>query len=422
MRACRVCGRLYPDDAGFCPVDGQGLYEAAQVAVSVGEHEDARVGQVIFDRYQIRRIVADGGMGRVYEALDTQESRHVAIKILHAHTAQDEVAVARFRREFEVSKEMSSLHIVEVLDCKPTADGSYALIMEFLYGEELRATLRREGGLSAERLVRLLSQVAYALEGPHDRAVVHRDLKPDNLFLCQTPDGDMLKVLDFGSARDNADSAEKLTVMGTTIGSPFYMPPEQAQALDSLDHRADVWALAVIAYECLTGTVPFRGPNGPSILLEILTKDPVAPGAVEGRAKIDIPRAVDTAVLRALKRPVEERTASVGILADEVGKGFGLRGDHRQWAYSKESELREKVAAVLPGLMEETTLPRAALSVTSAFFGGASTGLSSPPSTDTAGHRGPLVVAGVRRAPSLLIWLGLVAVLCGLVVAYWLLV
>lgn len=369
MRACRVCGRLYPDDAGFCPVDGQGLYDAGKVAVAVGSENEPRVGTLLFGRYQIRRVVADGGMGRVYEALDTLETRHVAVKILHEQIAKDAIAVARFRREFEISRQMASLHIVEVLDFQPTADGSFALVMEFLYGEELRATLKREKSLSPQRVVRLVSQVAVALSGPHSKAIVHRDLKPDNLFLCQTPQGDMVKVLDFGSVRDNAESAQKLTVMGTTIGSPFYMPPEQAQALDTLDHRADVWALSVIAYECLTGTVPFRGPNGPSILLEILTKEPDAPSQIAGDGTADIPRGVDEALLHALTKDVAHRTVGAGFLANELGAGFGLDEDYQQWAVTPEATLGQKIAKQLPRLLDEATLPRQRDSVSTAFFG-----------------------------------------------------
>jgi serine/threonine protein kinase len=383
VRACRVCGRLYPDDARFCPVDGQGLYSATQVPVA-GEDNAGRVGQVLFERYQVRRVVADGGMGRVYEALDLHDQRHVALKVLHPEVAKDEVAVERFKREFAVSAELGSVHIVDVLDFKPTHDGSFALVMEFLYGEELRSTLKREGHLRPERIVRMLSQVALGLDDAHEKNLVHRDLKPENLFLCQTSDGDMVKVLDFGSVRDNANTAKKLTVMGTTIGSPYYMPPEQAQGLESLDRRADVWALGAIAYECLTGEVPFKGVNGPSILLEILTREPAPPSHASGGAKSDIPPGVDDAILRALKKTVGLRTKTVGQLADDVGHGYGLEGDHRVWAVTPERQLGQLVAERLQSLMDNTTVPRSAGSVTDAFFGEREgLGMSAPPPART---------------------------------------
>jgi serine/threonine-protein kinase len=384
VRACRVCGRLYPDDARFCPIDGQGLYSATQVPVS-GEDSSGMVGQVLFERYQVRRVIADGGMGRVYEALDLVDQRHVALKVLHPEVATDAVAVERFKREFEVSAELASVHIVDVLDFRPTRDGSFALVMEFLYGEELRATLRREHQVAPERVVRMLAQVALALDEAHDKNLVHRDLKPDNLFLCQTTDGDIVKVLDFGSVRDNGESAKKLTVMGTTIGSPYYMAPEQAQGLDSLDRRADVWALGAIAYECLTGEVPFKGVNGPSILLEILTKEPLAPSQVASPGRADIPGGVDAAILGALKKTVGLRTRSAGQLADDVGRGYGLDGDHRDWAVTTEQQLCRLITARLPSLMDHATLPRAQESVTAAFFGdGDGLGMSAPPPRPSA--------------------------------------
>lgn len=442
MRACRVCGRLYPDDARFCPVDGQGLYSATQVPAA-GEDSAGRVGQILFDRYQVRRVIADGGMGRVYEALDMQEQRHVALKVLHAEVARDDIAVERFKREFEVSAQLSSVHIVEVLDFRPL-DGTYALVMEFLYGEELRATLRRERQLAPERVVRLLSQVALGLDAAHEKKLVHRDLKPENLFLCQTSDGDMLKVLDFGSVRDNTNTAKKLTVMGTTIGSPYYMPPEQAQGLESLDKRADVWALGAIAYECLTGEVPFKGVNGPSILLEILTREVTPPSQASASNKVEIPPGVDAALLRALKKTVSLRTPSVGQLADDVGHGYGLDGDHRGWAVASEQQIGQSIASRLRALMDTTTAPRPTGSATDAFFGEREgLGISLPPSqlgpgsepapgagsearfTGDGPGSGPSGVSSVRLSPAMLkrpAWLGFAlvaatALLAGVVLA-----
>lgn len=424
MKACRVCGRLYPGDARFCPVDGQGLYSATQVPAA-GDDDDPRVAQVLHERYQVRRVVADGGMGRVYEALDLRDQRQVALKILHAEVAKDEVAVARFKREFEVSAQLSSVHIVDVLDFQPTVDGSHMLVMEYLHGEELRSTLKRQQ-LSMERVVRLLSQVALGLDEAHDKKLVHRDLKPENLFLCQTREGDILKVLDFGSVRDNAHDAKKLTVMGTTIGSPFYMPPEQAQGLESLDRRADVWALGAIAYECLTGQVPFKGVNGPSILLEILTKEPAAPSQASSPVSPEIPPAVDSAILRALRKTVGLRTATVGELADEVGRGYGLEGDHESWAQTTESELRERIAARLPAQMEEETAPKA-VSISDEFFGdGEGLGASRPPSTPAGGEGAEgrdaptssvLTGAMIRRSSWIAPVVAVVALIAGIVLA-----
>lgn len=377
MKACPICGRLYPDDAGFCPVDGSPLTSATQVPV-LADSQDPRVGQLIAGRYQVRRVVADGGMGRVYEALDLQDRRNVALKILHPDVARDEIAVQRFKREFEVSQMLPHDYIVEVLnwiepkkkdqDPAAGADGSFVLVMEFLYGEELRATLKRETVIPPGRMMRMLSQAAIGLDEAHARKFVHRDLKPDNVFLCQTSDGDTTKVLDFGSAKDKGESAKKLTVLGTTIGSPFYMAPEQAQGLDTLDHRADVWALAAIVYECVVGRVPFIGNNGPSILLEILTKDPKPPSEIGKGQKYPVPPTLDRVMTHAFKKSAALRIASVGALADAIGAAYGLTGNHKQWATNSEADLNARVTAAMPALMSAALPPRGA-NVADSFFG-----------------------------------------------------
>jgi tRNA A-37 threonylcarbamoyl transferase component Bud32 len=367
VKACPLCGRLYPDDAGFCPVDGVQLSSATQVPV-LADDQDARIGQLVCNRYQVRRVVADGGMGRVYEALDMQMRRNVALKVLHPEVAGDQVAVARFKREFEVSQLLPHDHIVEVLDFQPTNDGSFALVMEYLYGEELRATLKREGTILPGRMVRLLAQSALGLEGAHARKFVHRDLKPDNLFLCQTSEGDTIKLLDFGSVKDKGESAKKLTVLGTTIGSPYYMAPEQAQGLETLDHRADVWALAAIIYESVVGTVPFMGINGPSILLEILTKDPMPPSLAGKNAKHPVPPTLDRVMTHAFKKQAAQRIGSVGALADAIGHAYGLTGTHQEWAKASEADLQTRIAAKLPELMQAVA-PVGPVNAADSFFG-----------------------------------------------------
>lgn len=430
MKACPQCGRLYPDDAGFCPVEGAPLGRATQVPVQ-SDASDARVGQLVCQRYQIRRVVADGGMGRVYEALDMQQKRNVAVKILHADVASDEVAVERFKREFEVSKLLPHDHIVEVLDFQPAGDSTYAMVMEYLYGEELRATLKRESVISPARLVRMLSQIAIGLDPAHARKFVHRDLKPDNLFLCQTSDGDNVKILDFGSAKDKGESAKKLTVLGTTIGSPFYMAPEQAQGLDTLDHRADVWALAAIAYECVAGQVPFMGNNGPSILLQILTKEPRPPSVVGKDKKYPVPPTLDPVLAQAFKKMAALRMASVGALADAVGHAYGLSGDHRAWALAREAELAEPIEARMPELMKAATTTTQPMKSDAAdnFFGesaalgdvadpfAAGAGTIPAPPGSLPGSSDSLVPAGVpRTALPMLLLVGGGALVLGVLV------
>jgi serine/threonine-protein kinase len=340
MKSCPQCQRVFPNDAGFCPADGTALTAASMSPVAPSA-EDARIGVRLGGRYELRRVVADGGMGRVYEGIDKQTDSRIAVKILHQDVAKDEVALERFKREYEISALLPHEHIVSVLDFQRDAvEKTWILVMEFLDGEELRYVLKRDKMLPPERMVRMLSQVAIGLDDAHTRGLIHRDLKPDNIFLCGTREGDTTKVLDFGSAKDkSSNNKKKLTQLGTTIGSPFYMSPEQAQGLETIDRRADVFALAAVVYECITGQVPFLGTNGPSILLAILTKDPVPPTAM------------DDVIEHALAKNQNIRTQSVGALADAVGQAYGLAGDHRQWAVTAQQELGRQIAEAMPRVM-----------------------------------------------------------------------
>jgi serine/threonine-protein kinase len=344
MKSCPVCQRTFPNDAGFCPADGTEL-TAASAAPVAPSADDPRIGAKLCGRYEIRRVVADGGMGRVYEGIDKETDSRIAVKVLHDDVAKDEVALERFKREYEISALLPHEHIVQVLDFqRDMVQKTWLLVMEFLDGEELRYILKREKVLPPERLVRMLSQVAIGLDEAHARNFIHRDLKPDNLFLCGTKAGDIVKLLDFGSVKDQSGNRKKLTVLGTTIGSPYYMSPEQAQGLDTIDARADVFALGALTYECTTGEVPFMGNNGPSILLAIMTKDPVPPSVKAASAKYPVPPALDEVIEEALAKNQNIRTKSVGALADAVGRAYGLEGDHRGWATTPQQDLARQIA------------------------------------------------------------------------------
>jgi serine/threonine-protein kinase len=322
---------VFPDEAGFCPADGSALQFASLVPIPAGD--DPRLGTRLCGRYELRRVVADGGMGRVYEGIDKQSQTRVAVKVLHNDVSKDDVSLERFKREYQVSSQLPHDYIVKVLDFQRDPEsGVWLLVMEFLDGEELRFILKREKHIEPARLVRMLAQVALGLDGAHTKQLIHRDLKPDNLFLCGTREGDDVKILDFGSVKDKNLDAKKLTVLGTTIGSPYYMAPEQAQGLETLDARADIFALAAITYECMTGSVPFMGNNGPSILLAILTKDPEPPSTKAAGAKYPIPHTMDEVMELALAKNPNHRQPTVGAFADAIGRAYGLTGDHNQWA------------------------------------------------------------------------------------------
>ena len=352
-----MCQRVYPNDAGFCPADGTALVSATAAPPPLTD-DDSRIGKRLSGRYEIRRVVADGGMGRVYEGIDRQSDTRIAVKVLHDDVAKDEVSLERFKREYEISSQLPHDHIVDVHDFQREPEQHvWMLVMEFLDGEELRIVLKRDKFLPPERIVRMVSQVAIGLDNAHARQFVHRDLKPDNIFLCGSREGDVVKILDFGSVKDKNKDAKKLTVLGTTIGSPYYMAPEQAQGLDTLDARADVFALAAIAYECMCGIVPFPGNNGPSILLAILTKEPDPPSLSAPKAKFHIPPKMDEVMEEALAKNPNIRTKTVGALADAIGQAYGLEGDHRQWATTPQATLAQQITEAKPRVMAATRAP-----------------------------------------------------------------
>lgn len=391
MKVCAACHRLYPNDAESCSIGGEPLQPVLDLPPP-SDPDDARIGaELCRGRYRIFRKVADGGMGRVYQALDIEADRAIALKVLHDDVAADSVSFERLRREFAISSSLPHEFIVDVIAFEKAEDGAHVLVMEYLEGEELRTVLKREKVLKPARLVKILAQVAIGLTAAHERKIVHRDLKPDNIFLCRTSEGTKVKILDFGSVRDNSEGAKKLTAMGTTIGSPFYMSPEQAQGLRELDHRADVWSMAAIAYEALTGKVPFSGATAPAVLLAIMNSN-AAPVSEAGRV-YDVPPTLDVVMDEALAKPTEKRTASIGTFVDRFGAAFGLMGSHIQWARMSEAELSDLIRSSLPALLERVeSSARIDLSAMDKAF-------ASEQSFRAGLEGGPLVEARPAKAP-----------------------
>lgn len=353
MKTCTLCHRLCADDARFCPEDGTALVPLDtphSPATIPPDPNDPRLGSTLAQRYQLRRPIADGGTGRVYEAMDLRDGVPVAVKVMHSEVALDEVASRRFQQEFEVSSGLQHRHIVDVHDWLQLEGDNYAIVMDFLDGQDLRAVLQRHHVIHPARLIRILSQLAIALERAHRSGFVHRDLKPDNVFLCAGDGGDDVRLLDFGSVKavkkGKSKAAWRLTAVGTTIGSPYYMSPEQAEGLESIDMRTDVWAVAVMCYEALTGRVPFQSPEPMRVLLAIVSqphcKASVAAQQLCAQQSVRvtaIPDTVDAVIDEALAKDPEWRTASVSAFVDALGAAYGLRGNHTDWAYTRVNEL-----------------------------------------------------------------------------------
>jgi serine/threonine protein kinase len=340
VRKCPSCGTEYDDSIAFCGHDGTITIQPQDPA----DH-DPRVGHQLGEYIVVARV-ADGAMGRVYEGRHPETKARVAVKVLHDDVARDEVAVERFKREFETAEEMDHPHIVDVIEFGETEDGSYFLTMEYLYGEELGELLRRDGAITPDRAVRILSQLCAGLDYAHSFGVIHRDLKPDNVFLTQTDEGDVVKILDFGSVKLQMETGPKLTAFGTTLGSPYYMSPEQAMGKLDVDQRTDVFAVAAIAWEMAVGKVCFEGENVAAILMKIVNQDPAPPSQLA--AGPGWPPAYDDAVLTGVAKDKTQRPGSAGKLADSVVASFGLEGTHAQWAQTPQAQIGTALAAATP--------------------------------------------------------------------------
>jgi serine/threonine protein kinase len=232
--------------------------------------------EVIDGKYRIVRMIGEGGMGAVYEGLHTLIHRRVAIKVLHAGVVERAEAAMRFEREAQAAGRIGSPHIVEVLDLGSLPSGARYMVMEFLEGESLGNRLEKSV-LSPIDLYPIAAQLLDGLVAAHGAGIVHRDLKPDNVYLQQRPSGDFVKLLDFGISKFgvlNDDSGLSMTRTGAVMGTPFYMAPEQARGSKQVDHRADLYAVGVILYECLTGQVPFRASSFNELMFKIALEDP----------------------------------------------------------------------------------------------------------------------------------------------------
>jgi serine/threonine protein kinase/TPR repeat protein len=274
-----------------------------------------QVGDVIDGKYELVRLIGQGGMGEVFEARHLRIGRRLAVKLLHRHLDENEELVARFVREAQAAAAIGSDHIVEVTDAGETKDGAPYLVMEYLEGESLSALVKRQGPLDPKKAAELVLQICEGLAAAHDRGIIHRDLKPENLLLVRRPDGsEQVKVLDFGVAKFRetlTDESQELTGSGTTLGTPYYMAPEQAFGSKNVDARADVYATGVILYELVTGERPFKAGSYNELIVMVATSDPSPPR----KLRPDLSEAVEAVILKAMAHDPDKRYASMVELA-----------------------------------------------------------------------------------------------------------
>ncbi|HEX6049812.1 MAG TPA: serine/threonine-protein kinase, partial [Gemmatimonadaceae bacterium] len=301
-KVCPTCTKEYGDADLYCPADGTTLQ-----ALTPG---DDLIGTVVADRYLITDKIGEGGMGRVYLARHVRLPQNVAIKVLHPAMVRDASVVARFRREAVNASQIENEHVARVFDHGEIGDGLFYIAMEFVEGEPLSKIIAREGALPPARAAEITRQVAEALAAAHERPtpIVHRDLKPDNIMVGARRDGtDRVKVVDFGIAEAMSGGGPKLTQQGLVIGTPEYMSPEQLSAI-TLDCRSDIYSLALVMFDMLTGQLPFVGESPHEAALMRLRDRPRTLSEMKG--DVSWPPELQAVMDRALARAPADRYAT----------------------------------------------------------------------------------------------------------------
>lgn len=307
-KTCPVCATSYTDTSVFCPADGTTL--------RADEDAGDLVGSVIADRYLIKKLLGEGGMGRVYLAQHVRLPQMAAIKVLHPGMVKDQDAVARFYREADNAAKIEHERVARVFDFGETRDGLVYLAMEFVPGNTLRAILADEPRLPPSRAANLVYQIAEGLDAAHRISIVHRDLKPDNILVITDEQGvDRSKVVDFGIAKAVDGAQTQLTRTGMVVGTPEFMSPEQVLG-EPLDARSDVYALGLLAYQMLTGVLPFSATTPERSLTARLIEDP-RPLSVAA-PDISWPADLQAAFDHVLAREPNDRTPSAMAFADAL--------------------------------------------------------------------------------------------------------
>ena len=296
MGPCLLCGGAHPVGAP-CP------------------DSVPAVGSVMDDKYELVRLLGEGGMGKVLEGRHRAIGRRVAVKFLLPESARNPDIVRRFENEARAAGRLEHENIASVFDFGRTAGGLPYLVMEYLVGEDCAHLLQRSGSLPVGHAVGLLLQVCRGLDVAHRNGIVHRDLKPANLFVTKRADRtDLVKILDFGIAKLRSADAVGSTATGATMGTIPYMSPEQARGQKDIDHRSDVYALGVILYEFVSGRRPHEGDSALQIVHRILTTSPVPLDSVCG----GLPPGLVAVVHRALAFEADDRFPSVVELAEAL--------------------------------------------------------------------------------------------------------
>ena len=323
------------------------------------------IGTVIAEKYRVDGVLGAGGMGVVLSATNLDLDAPVAIKLVRDEFSHNEEVVSRMVLEARSAAKLHGRHMVRVLDVARLDNGTPYIVMERLAGCDLATVLNEHGPLPVREAVDYVVQACEGLAEAHALGIVHRDLKPENLFLAQTPEGPVLKILDFGVSKiiasaGRASPRTALTNAGVAVGSPYYMSPEQMRASPYVDARADIWSLGTVLFELLTGKCPFEGESVQVVCALVLSMDPPSLLGFSPEAPLDL----DHIVRRCLRKNPNERYPNVDALGAELRAFLSSGG-----VAGADRDLR-----IASGI---SLIPKASLAVTRAFVSGSSPTLPS---------------------------------------------
>ncbi|MGD0695596.1 MAG: protein kinase [Terriglobia bacterium] len=313
MKSCPTCKATYPNEFVVCPQDGASLVE-------LGEWTE---GTVIRSKYRVVSKLGKGGMGTVYKVMHVAFNEVHALKVINPSLMSDDLFVKRFKHEAVVTRKLRHPNAVRVDDIDEAEDGRPIIVMEYIEGQSLKRLIKDLGPLPVPRVCTIIKQAAAALDAAHRLGMIHRDIKPDNIVLISTPEGEQAKVLDFGIAKLKETQTGELagvtlTEAGTVVGTPAYMSPEQAEGKrgDELDGRADIYSLGIVMYQMLTGELPFKADTSMAMLLARLQKPP-AP-ILSQHPELQIPEAIAKVVMKTLEKNPDHRPQNAELLIKEI--------------------------------------------------------------------------------------------------------
>ncbi len=314
--------------------------------------------KVIAETYRIVGKLGAGGMGSIYEAEHVRMGRKFALKLLDPAFAENEEVFQRFKREAEIAGQLGHPNIVEVVDFNRTDDGIPYMVMEKLLGMDLADWVAHHGAFSFQQAYTILSEVVDALEAAHAAGVVHRDLKPQNIFLCEKGRrSDYAKLLDFGISKMK-QSGSIVTKTNAVMGTPYYMSPEQAEGKNTeIDSRTDIFALGAIIYEMLTGKLAFYAPSVPTAMFRVCYEEP------EPITELvpNLPDGLDAVLAKALAKDKEERYASARALGDDLDRVF--QGQQATFETGTAHKVLTDPSGVSQNALDPTTLSGSASQV-----------------------------------------------------------